>query len=871
MKNLIQISLFLTISTSAMAQLGGLFGKDPANQMTLHWRCPVEDYPGVAKLIDYRDIEVSVKSDGSVKISPNIFKEKLISRQLVKIPGLRGLVNNPNAPLGIDYSGCVDDLKKQLKQAHATNTKNCQTKKSAICDFTEAGLVNEFHDQIKDSPFLNNGTSLPRNLAFNQSPKMEYEQYRNVVAAFCSGESFDKNLVLSAGFQTKLLDFVRFTYTHPNINCVDKLKQEYQAYGQTMEEQYCTQSSRICDYIKDATKQKIGFLESLKGNRLTAIKNQEAEFTLKARPVSEDEYEKGFNDLIEKTASEDCMGFTANVMNEAQNSVKSTLNLPNLVGKNLDRMFSKMDHSCQKTFIRRYIETNSFDRVINDFTYKAHCELNVTDYCKKTRALAPAIEKNIERMLELAYGTYGKDYFRDQILECEKENSSGLDDLLNKLKTFDQKMTCAPMNEGDSKVVGGHNYPTGIEGNYSLKRTSPTETTAYVNIQFSALAGSPTSAADMEARVKSCMKNISPFLKGPDGQSLKIEILNPTEVKQLEPKLRPPVNKVGVGTTGNGRSNSGQYNPHDECPTITHEVMHLFGLCDEYQEKWMGVYYDVNTGQVVNKPADDSLKNGKVKFVNSYNCRNVPKMESVMKSQNDVFERAVPRKVTCQCYGESCKYAKAEPAMQKLFGHSGWGAISWDLRAKFCTSKYKTSLKKAQYLSKPVPFTLLSSSEGAISYNFKALSGDEITNVDMNCNCQTPPASNAKPATEDETKSCMRAVAQLAKEIKSGEVTDTVACPGNTSVAKTEWGGEPSALKKSDGKTIERMVGRSEPVMESILWPSQFNRIVGGGCSEVANLFNQCSQSAYKTALDPKECKVPEECKDDKKLYGIEQ
>lgn len=868
MKNLIQFSLLFSLSTTAMAQLGGLFGKDAANQMTLQWKCPTEEYPGIVRLPDFREIEVSVRNDGSIKITPNLFKEKFLGRQLVQVPGLRNLINDPNEPLGIDYSSCLNDLKNQIKTAYATNTKNCQTKKSAICSVKEEELQGALEDQKKDSPFIKSGNQLPRVLAFNQMPKIEYEQYRNSVAAFCKGEAVDKNLILSAGFQSKALESARYTYTYPNLECVEKLKNEYSAYGKDLGEKVCSQSSGLCSFIKAETEKKLTFLDSVKNKRIAAIKMQEDEFSNKAQPQSEEAFEKGFNDLIEKTASEDCAGFTANVMNNEGNKVVSSLNLPNLLNKNVDRLFSKMDHSCQTSFIRRYIENNSFDRVINDYTYRSHCDLNPTEFCKKTRALVPNIEKNIERMIELAYGAYGKDYFREQILECEKENSNGLDDLLSKLKTFDKKMTCAPMELGESKVIGGYDYPTGLNGNYSLKRTSPFETTAYVNIQFNALAGSPVSAPEMEARVKSCLKNISPYLKGPDGQSLKIEILNPSETKQLEAKVRPPVNTVNIGATGDGRSNSGQYNPNDECPTITHEVLHLFGLCDEYREKWMGTYYDVATGQVVKKD-DEALKQGKQKFVTSYNCRNVPGTVSVMKTQGDVFARAVPRKVTCQCYGDSCKYAKAEPAMQKLFSHSGWGALDWNVRTKFCASTYKTSLKKAQYLARPVPFTLLYTSEGKISYNFKALSGDEITNVNMDCNCKSPQSGNS--VSEEETTTCTKALAKLADEIISGDISDTQMCPSNTSTIKTEWGGSENDLKKYDGKTFERFVRPSQPAMESILWPNQFKRIVGGACPEVVDLFNKCSKAAYKTEIDPKECKVPEECKDDKQFLGIEQ
>ena len=76
---------------------------------------------------------------------------------------------------------------------------------------------------------------------------------------------------------------------------------------------------------------------------------------------------------------------------------------------------------------------------------------------------------------------------------------------------------------------------------------------------------------------------------------------------------------------------------------------------------------------------------------------------------------------------------------------------------------------------------------------------------------------------------------------------------------------------KYNGTSFDRFQSRMKPEMDRIIWPSQFERLVGGACPEKAELYSKCSQFAYKTSLDESACKVPEECKDTKKLMGIQR
>ena len=68
------------------------------------------------------------------------------------------------------------------------------------------------------------------------------------------------------------------------------------------------------------------------------------------------------------------------------------------------------------------------------------------------------------------------------------------------------------------------------------------------------------------------------FEKGTDGRDLKQEIFIASKYN---------------------RSNIIFYASDIDCPAITHEILHLYGLCDEYHELKSGFYTDVRTGKII--------------------------------------------------------------------------------------------------------------------------------------------------------------------------------------------------------------------------------------------------------------------------------
>src|SRR5690606_14525936 len=134
---------------------------------------------------------------------------------------------------------------------------------------------------------------------------------------------------------------------------------------------------------------------------------------------------------------------------------------------------------------------------------------------------------------------------------------------------------------GQSKTVSSkEGKPTGLAGEYTLKKKKSGDHEVIVNIDVTQGAFG-VGKDQMHDRIKTCMKEVSPFMKGPDGKGLEIKIISPKEIFDFPVNERPAINKVDIQSPG-FRSHSRSYQADIDCPTIAHEVLHLLGICDEY-------------------------------------------------------------------------------------------------------------------------------------------------------------------------------------------------------------------------------------------------------------------------------------------------
>ena len=122
----------------------------------------------------------------------------------------------------------------------------------------------------------------------------------------------------------------------------------------------------------------------------------------------------------------------------------------------------------------------------------------------------------------------------------------------------------------------------------------------------------------------------------------------------------------------------------------------------------------------------------------------------------------------------------------------------------------------------------------------------------ISCSCKGP---NAEKCLQDKEAFIQR----INKPIFKSE------CPeGESTQIKKDVGAV--GLKPGEVKlTPNQFTFVTEPLVESLLHPSHFERIVGGACLEIGKNYIACGEPAYSGG----QCNVPSFCSDDKNFLGI--
>ena len=235
-----------------------------------------------------------------------------------------------------------------------------------------------------------------------------------------------------------------------------------------------------------------------------------------------------------------------------------------------------------------------------------------------------------QELLQRLRGTLGIDF--NDIYSGLKDRRRGESYVHALLRNQELKMSaqyCSRMPLRKNKTVR-FNYKTGlnIPIRYVLKRNSETAYQALLNLNVVDPAR-PANGRKTLDKIKSCMALINPYLKGPNGKTLEIKVYGPHEVGSLKKFDRPEQLEIKVAPDTERRGHAFLYRNSWDCDTITHEVLHLLGLVDEYLED--GVYENNST------------------------CRVVPSHNTIMGELTTFFPRVVKRTIKCECSTSSCK------------------------------------------------------------------------------------------------------------------------------------------------------------------------------------------------------------------------
>ena len=236
-----------------------------------------------------------------------------------------------------------------------------------------------------------------------------------------------------------------------------------------------------------------------------------------------------------------------------------------VLADNLENIFLNMKRDEAKQFAQNYMASKS--QYLN---------------ANKNPAKRKEVLDNLNTMFGYIYGDRGAEELA-KILECEPEdNLTPIAQILDKVKESEKVQKCAALDPNEHKVFKQeYSDPYGT-GDYLLKRKPDGNYQAVLNVKFEQANGS-VNPSTMMNRVKSCMQEIAPYMKGPNNQMLELVVLTPEETHSLPSDQRPALNTVKIQQAG-FQTNSMNYAQDINCATITHELLHLLGLCDEYEE-----------------------------------------------------------------------------------------------------------------------------------------------------------------------------------------------------------------------------------------------------------------------------------------------
>ena len=313
------------------------------------------------------------------------------------------------------------------------------------------------------------------------------------------------------------------------------------------------------------------------------------------------------------------------------------------------RLFEKIKQRgsrCQKAAIRRLgheLRKERFPKKCRLEENKSHpvCVNKIKDFnTVRDRAL---------QLMDMAYGPHALQALEAEslCLTCaeKEEDSFNISVLYKLLNDFERQSQCPSSLAPDKEKTV---YPIGTgSGNspYPVKRYSDSSYSVHFTLKFSADKDydGPINKNQVHKhyldRVKRCMGKANQKMLGPNGEKLRIVIKGPEE----SDNKCESVKNIRIGSKDH-RSNASKYEENIDCPTITHEILHLTGLCDEYEERLRGIFKNYETGEIfadwemneITNSMEDQLERDKYldkhKFLLDFNCR-VTADNSIMSDQ----------------------------------------------------------------------------------------------------------------------------------------------------------------------------------------------------------------------------------------------
>lgn len=795
-------------------------------------------------------VELIFKGSGDVtfNLEPNIFPK-----------GLNSLISSASKKYVVDASSCVEDFNNKFSEWVDNNKSQLCGEDDELCG-REDIVKREFNSEYGENAFKNSfstETKLPRFFSGHRFSSYTTSQKNSAIKNFCGGFPGDKKLLLSGDF----LHYVREELAmNPLVNldlaCFEKIDRFTKKHELSVS---CDSSDYFCSSIKSTH----SAYKSYYNNIATTRKK-----TLAWTPKKDKNYTayQASNPKIDKLVANQMKAGTQYTSNNRTYSCnldyyfrddginQSLMSYDSAIAKELPTYLDEQPEICISLFLKTYLA--------HKFSEKDPLK---SDYCKHNDCSQIEKQKEIfnQNVATILRSMKGSDINLNACLDLTQTSNPEME--INRFLNEIEKISdCSELKEGSSRIVNGN--LTGVRARYVIERETINQLNATVAIEFKDNPSIPSvSATDMFERTKSCLENSSSYFTSPDGEKLSVNIVSKEENKNFPVELRAPINSVTIAPMGS-RSDSGGYAADASCATITHEVLHLMGLVDEYHEDTSQIYVNTETGDILSgvnqKEADQMLTDGSAKLIPRYQCRSLAgELSSIMSGHSTKAAEVAGTQVSCKCEDKLCRDILEYPSKKiaEMFASN----LSSRFRkiTDYCEDTYLRD-KKTNNLSEleQLPFAQVESeSSNRFVFNHTVARRRDSSDLPY------------RAATYKYTCECSGQNCEEFKEIKMALKNKTVngasSCfQGSKQTSSTIIANDESSFNnlKINGDSYTQS---SPPLLknQSFLHPAQFERIKYGTCSEKAKNYNKCAKYAYKDR-NPKDCPdKPAMCEDPSK------
>lgn len=294
----------------------------------------------------------------------------------------------------------------------------------------------------------------------------------------------------------------------------------------------------------------------------------------------------------------------------------------NFIENELPNIFNNIDSECKVKLVRNYEER------IQDQIEDAS-KLDATNP-QRNRRIAGS-----QMLLDSLYKVLAENDYQFDLdlnhLSCNTIEETSVEDLSEMINLITDQFYCSPHQRGQNFSrdidISAANSPSGIEHKYRLNYEDG-KYNIEVNLEFGASREIDDNPNRFQEITKQCLENLND-IKGPNGEVMNISLYE-GDSNAVD---APPLKYIALSESG-ARSNSSVWSVDIEnrCHTITHEVLHIMGLCDEYPESSIGYVIDPETGEHKSVSTGAELK--------SFNCRALGDPNSIMRSPSVAYALA---------------------------------------------------------------------------------------------------------------------------------------------------------------------------------------------------------------------------------------